>query len=55
MGIKNPGLSGPGFHERTIMRFPSDQVHHNSKNGDGTDERTHDGVEDLVIHITHSK
>jgi hypothetical protein len=30
-------------------------VHHNSENGDGTDERTHDGVEDLIIHVTHSR
>lgn len=27
-----------------------DQLHCNRENGNGTDERTHDGVEDLVVH-----
>lgn len=36
------------------MRFPSDQVHHNSEDGNGTDEGTHDGVEHLIIHIAYS-
>jgi len=30
-------------------------MHDNRKNGDGTDERTHDRVEELVIHNEYSK
>lgn len=33
----------------------SDQVHDNRENGDRTDERAHDRVEELVIHIEYSK
>jgi hypothetical protein len=52
---KTPVFLGPGFQEPIIMRRSSDQVHHNCENGNRTDERTHDRVEDLMVHNKYSK